>query len=313
MRQRTFDIERKIALSARQQFGLFTLAQAVEFGVSRQQLDQRVRAGTIHRLFPGVFQVASSPRSPHQRMLAAWLASEGNVCIARRCAASIHGFPAGGRATSAVELLSFGGVDQPRKRVKGIDVRRTTHEPRTQAWNGARITTPAQTICDLAAVLPPENLARCIDHVLAHRLATVTSMRAIVLAKPAAGFKGRSTLLDQLDLRSDGKLKHRSKEEARVARWLRDAGLGGFIPNHVIAEAGDLEVDIAWPTAFLILEISPFHTHGSEAKQRRDIERRRLLAPTRWTAIEVGDADIASKAAFRATIALIRRMMASAA
>ena len=76
----------------------------------------------------------------------------------------------------------------------------------------------------------------------------------------------------------------------------------------MITEAGDLEVDFAWLHSYVSLEISPFFTHGSEHKQRRDIERRRLLAPTKWTVIEATDADLQSPAAFAPIIQLLKRL-----
>jgi hypothetical protein len=66
----------------------------------------------------------------------------------------------------------------------------------------------------------------------------------------------------------------------------------------LITEAGDLEVDFAWPHSYASLAISPFFTHGSEKKQQRDMERRRLLAPTAWTMIEATDSDLRSPDAF---------------
>jgi hypothetical protein len=305
----TFMIERNLARIAYRQLGLFTVRQAAEVGIAAQQIDHRLRVGTVHRLFRSVYRVAAVPPSFHQRILGGWLAAGADVCIARYSAAFIHGLPIGTLRNDTVDLLAWGAENQSRSRIDGVACRRTVSEPHTQSWQGARITTPAQTVCDLAAVLSPDRLARSVDHVIANRMASIGSVSLLALGRPATGFKGRATLLTLLDERADGRVKHRSRKEQRVAKWLRSAGLGQFIPNYTIAEADDLEVDFAWELSYVSLEVSPFFTHGSEAKQKRDIERRRLLAPTQWIVIEATDADIENEASFAPVVALLRRLI----
>jgi Transcriptional regulator, AbiEi antitoxin len=305
-RRSALEIEYQLAKIAKRQLGLVTRAQAANAGIAGRSLEDRVDRKTLVRMHPGVYRSVIVVPTEQQRILAAWLAvSQHHVCISRRSAALLHGFPVGDTTKKPVELLS----SRDRYQIAEVTFRRSIHVQRTQLWHGARVTTPAQTICNLAGVLPVERLVRCMDYGLVHRLATVSVMRAIVLSRPSAGFRGRATLISLLDDRSDGRMKHRSLQEQRVAGWLREAGLGGFTPNFLIAEAGDLEVDIAWAWSYVSLEISPFHTHGSEEKQRRDMERRRLLAPTRWTVIEVGDADIETRETFAPIIKLLQTLV----
>jgi hypothetical protein len=303
----TFDIERLLTRIARDQLGLITCKQAAARGLDHDLLDERARQKTLVRLHRGVYRSAAVPSSKEQSVLAAWLAvSKTSVAIARVSAAYIHGLPIGKQAQSAVDLVCFG--DQ-RVRNRGVRMTRTGTSPQTQGWNGARLTTVSQTICDLARELDRDTLARCVDHAIANRSATVASIRSIALAQPKARFKGRATLLSVLNDRPDGRLKHRSMLEHRVGKWLVAAGLGDFVPNFVITEAGDIEVDFAWIHSYVCLEVSPFFTHGSEHKQQRDIERRQFLAPTRWTLIEVTDADLKSPAAFERIVQLLKPLI----
>jgi hypothetical protein len=306
-RLNTFTIERLLAQIARDQFGLITCKQAAEQGIDHDRLDERARQKTLVRLFRGVYRSASAPGSKEQSILAAWLAvSKTSVAIARVSAAQIHGLPIGKQAQTTVDLVCFG---DERVRNKGIRMTRTSTNPQTQGWRGARLTTVSQTICDLASELDRETLARCVDHAIANRSATVASIRRIALSQSKARFKGRATLLSVLNDRPNGNLKHRSMFEHRVGKWLVAAGLGDFIPNFVITEAGDIEVDFAWLHSYVCLEVSPFFTHGSEHKQQRDIERRQLLAPTRWTLVEVTDADLQSPAAFERIVQLLKQLI----
>ena len=303
-------IEGSLAGIAQQQLGLITRAQAAASGISSDSLEKRAKCKSLIRVHPGVYRTGTVPASNDQRILAGWLAlSRTNVSIARFSAAAIHGLPLGPQNRSTVDLLSFSGN---RVRQRGIVVQRTKVKPQTQGWNGARITTVSQTICDLAAVVDRDTLGRCVDHSVAHGIASVASIRQIVLSKHPAGFEGRAQLVAVLHDRADGRIKQRSMLEQRVGKWLNEAGLGGFVSNYRIDEAEGLEVDFAWINSYASLEISPFFTHGSEKKQHRDVQRRQLLGPTRWTVIEADDADLKSPATFARIINLLRQVMAKA-
>lgn len=319
----TLAIEALLAGIAKDQFGLITSAQAAQQGIHGDSLEERMKRKTLFRLYRGVYRIASERPSESQNSLASWLAiSKPNVSIARRSAARIHGLPIGSQPQSSNELLCFGN---DRVRIKevtntaggfggvlrtGVTMRTTTTKPQTQGWHGARITNASQTICDLAIDLDRDTLARCIDHAIAHGISTATSIRKIVDAKAVARFTGRAMLVELLDDRHDGRLKHRSMLEQRTGKWLTEAGLGGFVPNYLIAEADDLEVDFAWINSYVGLEVSPFFTHSSEKKQRRDNERRHILLPTRWNVVEVTDSDLESPKAFAPTIALLKELIA---
>jgi hypothetical protein len=311
----TFVIDRQLAELAREQFGLVAVRQAIGLGLRPALLEHRARAGLFVRLYPNIYADLSVLTTPHQQILAAWLAVSDaqvavDVAIAGRSAALVHGLPTRALNSPHVELVS---ATDRRFRIEGLRVRRSRYKPKTDPWLGARITTPAQTICDLAGTLSLDSLARCVDHAVAHRIATVSAIRQIALARPAAGFHGRRKLLAVLDARSDGRLLHRSGKEQLVKKWLADAGLGGACPNYVIAEADDLELDFGWSWARLGLELSPFHTHGSEEKQHRDMQRRRIATMACWTIVEATDADLVSAKTFEPIIAILRELLARAA
>jgi hypothetical protein len=309
-----FATDRQLAQLAREQLGLVSAQQAVGLGIRPSLLEHRARAGVFIRLFPNIYADLSVMATPDQRILAAWLAVSDaqvsvDVSISGRSAAFVHGLPIPVHNLSLVDLVSS---HDRRFRIAGLKVRRSRYKPKTDPWLGARITTPAQTICDLAGALSLDSLARCVDHVVAHRTATVSAISQIALARPAAGFHGRRKLLTVVDARSDGRLLHRSGLEQLVKKWLNDAGLGAACPNFVIADADDLEVDFAWSWARLGLELSPFHTHGSEEKQRRDMQRRRIATLAGWAIVEASDADLVSAKTFEPIVAMLREMLARA-
>lgn len=163
------------------------------------------------------------------------------------------------------------------------------------------MTTVAQTVADLAAILPISELAILLDHILVKRMATVADITKMVRGNDR--IVNRRRLLALLEDRGEGRMLHRSRLESKVDRWLRDLGAKGFQPNYVILEAGGVEADFAWPCHRFVLEVSPFYTHGSEETQRRDMIRRRKLLAAGWLVFEVTDADLVSKHTFALAIA----------
>jgi hypothetical protein len=310
----TLTIDRVLAELARQQLGLLSLKQVMELGFDSKVLERRAQAGVLHRLFPNIYADLAVMATAEQRTLAAWLAvwdaRKGiSVAISGQSAAVIHGFPIRPNERHPIDLVVH---DDRRFRINGIHVRRTLVKPKTDPWFCARITTPAQTICDVAASVSKDSLARCVDHALVNRTATVDAISGIALGRSPAGFSGRRKLLTVLEARSNGQVRHRSGDEQRIGRWLVDAGFGSFQPNFVIAEADDLEVDFAWECARVALEYSPFFTHGSERSQARDMERRRLAALAGWTILEATDAHGVSFAAFRPITETLRVLLGRA-
>ncbi len=101
---------------------------------------------------------------------------------------------------------------------------------------------------------------------------------------------------------------HRSGIEQQTGGWLDDGGLSGWQCNYVVitADGVRVEVDFAWVEVKVVLEVSPFFTHGSRAAQERDVIRRRLLIQAGWTVIEATDADLVSAAAFERVLLLLR-------
>ncbi len=96
-----------------------------------------------------------------------------------------------------------------------------------------------------------------------------------------------------------------------MAPWLDAAGLTGWQANASVPVAvGDpLECDVVWWPRQVILEVSPFHTHGSRAAQERDAERRGLLVAAGWRIIEATDDDLVDEAAFQRVVGLLRAVM----
>lgn len=73
--------------------------------------------------------------------------------------------------------------------------------------------------------------------------------------------------------------------EPRMARLLRDAGLPPAVFHHVITTPAGLflaEVDFAYPTLKLAIEVDGFTVHGTPRAMSKDFVRQNGLVPHGW-------------------------------
>jgi very-short-patch-repair endonuclease len=260
----------------------------------------------IWRCHPGVFRLAGSEVSFSQRCLAACLAAPGST-LTGRSAAVIHDLPLSVEPFSPEILLphtsDFSGA--------GVNVYRSRNPPNATVWYSVRLASINATLISLAGLVNQPTLARCLDHAIAARLTTIPTLLEEALQRPKSRFKGRKTILDELDLRADGRVIHRSKLEQQVSGWMRRLNVDGAHPNFLAKTAtGHIEIDFAWPELRVGLEISPFFTHGSKNKQARDAERRKELAVAGWRLIEATDNDLSDFATFAKFCESLRCLLA---
>jgi hypothetical protein len=304
-KQSTFQIDAAVRLVAHRQLGLVTVAQAARSGVDRWALERRREAGLLVQVFAQVMRISSVPPTSEQRILAATLAMPGSAA-AGPSAGLVHGMPVGDGGDAPVVTVAASRST----RTSGIVTVRQRVALPSRRWFTAQLATPAATLVLLPRFVAAPTVERCLDHCLAHRLTSVAKVRELIASLPPRSVVGRRQLLDLLDARTTG-IGHRSGLEQRVARWLDDAGLRGWRRNFRVAVGGRrrVEVDFAWPDVGVALEVSPFFTHGSRTTQQRDVERRRLLAASRWLTVEATDPDLTGPIAFERCLASLRPLL----
>ena len=298
-------IDHSLRAIALDQLGLVTAAQAARVGIQSQRLSARCTAGLLQRVFPNVYALSVS-RPPFQRELAAALAVAGST-VTGPSAALIHGFPITGLWKSASQPVVL-AVDRGQVvRLDGIRTVRNSPPRPSKPWFGVRLATPAATIAMLPQFADNSSVERCLDHALAAGLASTRAIVALVETLPYRSVQGRAMLLELLEARTSG-VRHRSKDEQRVGKWLTQAGLSGWVSNYNVSvpNRAKVEVDFAWPAERVALEVSPFFTHGSRVTQDRDVVRRRLLLQCGWRVAEATDPDLETRASFDRVVAVLR-------
>ena len=241
-----------------------------------------------------------------QRSRAAALAVPGSM-ITATSAAVVHELPVRPCESPIISVPMSGSA-----RTEGLTVIRHRIELPGRRWHTGRVATPDATLLLLPRFVDAVTLERCIDDCLVRGLTTASRVVGLIERLPPRAVVGRRVLLNLLVDRLDG-IGHRSRLEQWVAHCLNAAGLSGWSRNHRVPIAGGdpVEVDFAWVSAKVALEVSPFYTHGSRATQLRDMERRRLLVVNGWRVVEATDPDVVSQLAFRSTVRSLQAVLAS--
>jgi hypothetical protein len=244
----------RAAAIAAQQWGNITTAQLRAIGFSKGAIHWMVEHGLLHRRHRGVYAFGAPSRAPESRWAAALLAAGDGSALGRTAAAAFYG-----------QLPVRGVIDvvAPKQR-RGDGTLRIYTAQRFDVIerNGLRVTTPAQTLLDLAAIGWP------IDR-MTHELAAGghTSLDALrTFARNRRGEPGAKALLKALDLPHT-----RSGWERKFLRWVKRLD---DVPAPISNDPIDhLTVDCHWPEHDLVIELDTDQTHGTAWKRRDDAER----------------------------------------
>jgi len=291
----TVTAECRLADVARRQLGLFTRKQANRAGLSNRSVSRRAVRGTWTRVRPGVFRAASTPESWRQKLLAACLwAGEGAV-ISRRTAARLLGLEglAPMRADEPIELtVPFGR----RLKAPGIVVHQSRKlGPRDRrSVDGIAVTSLARTLVDVSSLLDERRLRVAIDSGLArHRFIDIGFLRREHRRLATRGRKVSPALGRLLKARAPDAVHLDSPLERRFSALLKSSGLPKPAEHYEVAWGGRrVEVDFAYPSARLAIEIDGASVHLQQRVWERDAERRAILAAAGWRVMPVTSAQL---------------------
>lgn len=243
----------RAAQLAARQWGNITRRQLRAVGFSSREIDGMVARGLLHRMHRGVYAFGAPSRAPEQRWAAALLAAGDGSALSHTTAATSYG---------QLPVREVVEVTAPTQR-RG-DKRLRVHVAKrfeTQERNGLRVTSPAQTLLDLAADGWP--IDRMTHEMAAGGVASLDALRTF--ARNRRGEPGATKLARALAMPHT-----RSEWERKFLRWTRANGLPTPVMNDDI---GALKVDAHRPEHGLVVELDTEQTHGSAWKQRDDADR----------------------------------------
>ena len=264
---------------ARRQHGLLTRRQLLSADVSSSGITKRIRARKLLQVCTGVFAVGRPVGSELAVSMAGVLASGLGSVLARRSAAALWGFfdwhgavettrPHSRR--SSMRNLSPPGTTN-RRSLRTI---RTRYLPDRHVRRefGIPVTSPARTLLDLAAVLPPDRLRSAFNR--ADRKGLLKKEDLLDCIRCGPGRRGFAVFRDLVAIRHPEIAMSRSDLEILFNEECQKRGFGKPRINSIVH--GE-EVDFFWPDGKLIIEVDGYEFHQGRMTRDRDIRKENRL------------------------------------
>jgi very-short-patch-repair endonuclease len=254
----------EIGRIAGRQDNVISFEALLRCGLSASTVTREAAAGRLRREHHGVYLVGPAPPSFRARCRAAVMAVGDRAAVSLRFAAALDGYAP--EPTGPVHVTVSGRFARSRP---GIVVHRSTLA-RDEVRHVGDIprTSPARTICDLAAIEPREAVEDLLTQARVMRLLTDRQLRAAIDRAPHR--PGRGVIRAVLQHEGDGGFTE-SRAERLARRLLQDAGLP--MPRFRVTLFG-FRLDALWPEHRLVLEVDGRRFHSDprafEADRRRD-------------------------------------------
>jgi very-short-patch-repair endonuclease len=257
--------DQAIAALAARQHGVVALPQLEALGLARRAVAHRAANGRLHRVHHGVYAIGHPVLGTPGRRMAAVLACGDGAAIGHATAGALWEIRRNDVATIDVVVPTAGGRRRPGLRVHrhpGLRADEVTTR------HGIPVTTPARTLLDLAAALPPRKLRRALDQVEILELTDYPALRGIARAHP--NHRGAARLRQALADHTAGTTLTRSDLEEVFLGICRTHGLPTPLVNQHV---GEDTVDFLFAAERLIVEADSWRYHRT--RQAFDRDRRR--------------------------------------
>lgn len=277
-------VEEILNLLGRDNFGVFTTADALEAKITKGQLRRKVATGAIARLYPGVFALGALPRTWQQHVAAvqAWAGPKG--VLSHGTAAALWDLS---RFQSALPI-HLSSTQLRHSCSKEVVLHRTSRwHPGDVCSKGPwRLTTVSRTVFDLAGSLEIDRLREVLDEVLIRDLSDVSRLKRRMEVCGVSGRKGAGQLRRLLEEFANEGLLPRSKLERLYADASARAGLPPPRSQHPVTIDGrTYRIDFAYPDQKIAVELDGWRFHGTRSAWESDIQRANALVSVGWQVI----------------------------
>jgi very-short-patch-repair endonuclease len=270
---------------------LITVGQLRKLRLSPHAVYRLVKSGVLSPVVRGVFSVVPGPVSDERRLLATCLSVPGGVVSHQSAAAHWH-----------IRRAPRGSLDltvrAPRQvRLSGIRVHRVLsldEEDVVFYPNGLRVTTPARTLFDLAAIASPEVLASAAQDALNRRLCSPWSLVEVGERMMHQGRPGTAVFRELIRSESATVPAVGSDAELVLAIALEASGMPRLTRQFEVslADAMPVRVDLAVPGDRFGIEVDDPEWHATPVAHQRDRARDLLLRVEGWDIIRVTTEDV---------------------
>lgn len=236
---------------------MITHAQLTALGYTVDAIKHRMRTGRLFQVHRGVYVVGRKELTQRGRWIAAVLACGDRAALSHDSAAAFWRLAKEPEGDVRVTVLGEG-----RSR-DGIEVHRRQALTATTK-NGIRVTTPAQTLIDVAPAWPTNDLEQAIGDAILRGLVTLRALRtaATKAGRPGAALR---SVIARLTFRVT-----QSELEREFLRLVQKAGLP--LPD-TQTRFGRHRVDFHWPELALVVETDGAQFHATAIQQTEDRKR----------------------------------------
>jgi very-short-patch-repair endonuclease len=269
---------------ATSQHGLITRGQALALGISAGGIRHRVDRGHWSRVARGVFRLAGSVTSAHQRALAAVLAAGDGAALSHRSAAALHRLPG-----FSIEPLTVSVPRDRRRSLEGVRLEESLALPEhhLQVVDAVPCTTVARTLFDLCGDVHAGRAERALDTALARCMVTVPTLRRMLDDLAEHGRSGTVLLRDLLNERGERYVAPESELEVRLIELARRFGLPEPERQVDLGDDGSWigRVDFVFRKARVVVEVDGAAFHDGLLDRRHDEDRDARLRAAGWTVL----------------------------
>lgn len=260
-----------VALRAAGEWGVLSLDELLECGLSRDAVQVRARNGWLHRMHRSVYAVGHPNPTTEGRFLGAVKACRPGAVLSHYSAAAHWGILEWDDRLPEVSVVGTAPC-----RHGGIRAHRTTVLDRRDIARhmGIPLTSPARTLLDLAAILGARGLRRAVRQAQSLEIVNVRQL-AEILARLGRGRRGTGKLGR---LVATGPAPTRSALEDVVLDLLLAGGLAHPDVNAALELDGRRVVpDFRWAERQLVVEADGAAWHDQKLAREDDAERQALL------------------------------------
>jgi hypothetical protein len=264
----------------------------LELGLSHRQVRRRIAQSRLFRVHHNVLSTVPPPYPFEARAVAACLAVPTGV-VSHSAAALLHRI-----RRSPRELLDLTVPNGRHVRLEGIHVHRTKALPESDVQHlitGVRLTTPARSLFDLAAILDGPALRSAIEDARNNGIVTDLELDEVGARLIAPGRPGSAMFREVVDPLL-GSSPSQSGYEVTVRDALTDVGLQPT-PQHPVRLPNGRRIfmDLALIESRIDVEIDPSHTHASKTTVAADKARDVQLALMGWQPLRFTEDDVTDR------------------
>jgi hypothetical protein len=270
------------------QYGVIARSQALEFGLTPRAIDRLLHNREWERVAPRVYRIAGAQKHFRQQLMVLSLWADEGGAVSHRSAGWLWGLS--GVDPGFLEVTVVGG----RPPSTGVILHRAPplEECDRAVVDGITTTTPARTICDLAAVLTSDVLEIALDDALRRRLVSLPRLKWQLGRMSCRGRKGIGTLRELIDQRAPD-FRPNTPLETRIGRVLLKSDRELPVTQFEVVDRGRLlaRFDYAWPEFKVGIECESYQFHSSREAWRRDTTRLNDVVALGWVALRATDED----------------------